>query len=58
MNAWWSFHSGQYAKEQTARQRVDYEAAETRAKAFRCGLWVDQAPIPPWEWRRGLKRAH
>ena len=46
--AWWY---RKYAKEQTAQQRVDYEAAETRAKAARRGLWADAEPVPPWEWR-------
>ncbi|MBU1235402.1 MAG: thermonuclease family protein [Gammaproteobacteria bacterium] len=46
--AWWY---RKYAKEQTPQQRVDYEAAETRAKAARRGLWADAEPVPPWEWR-------
>jgi len=25
---------------------------EARAKAERVGLWVDSAPVAPWEWRR------
>lgn len=41
-----------YAHELTAVDRVLYEAAETTAKEKRLGLWVDAAPIPPWDWRR------
>jgi endonuclease YncB( thermonuclease family) len=25
---------------------------QTEAKAARRGLWVDEEPVPPWEWRR------
>jgi endonuclease YncB( thermonuclease family) len=50
--AWWY---RKYAREQTAQQRADYEAAETRARAVRAGLWVDPAPVPPWEWRKGSR---
>jgi endonuclease YncB( thermonuclease family) len=46
--AWWY---RKYAKEQTAQQRFDYEAAETSAKAGRRGLWADAGAVPPWEWR-------
>jgi endonuclease YncB( thermonuclease family) len=27
-------------------------AVEAQAKAARRGLWADDAPVPPWEWRR------
>lgn len=46
--AWWY---RTYAKEQTAQQRADYEAAEAKARSSRVGLWVDSDPIPPWTWR-------
>ncbi len=47
--AWWY---RKYQREQTERQRVDYEAAESAAKAGRIGLWQDVEPAPPWEWRK------
>lgn len=46
--AWWY---RKYAKEQTAQQRVNYEAAEVRARAGKMGLWTDADPVPPWEFR-------
>ncbi len=46
--AWWY---KQYQKEQTAQQRVSYEAAEASARAGKVGLWQDTDPLPPWEWR-------
>lgn len=52
--AWWY---RKYAKEQTVRQQADYEAAEMAAKAARIGLWADDSPLPPWDWRhRGNPR--
>jgi endonuclease YncB( thermonuclease family) len=48
--AWWY---RRYANEQMPQQRTDYEAAEGRARATRSGLWADQQPMPPWEWRHG-----
>ena len=47
--AWWY---RKYQKEQTARQRTDYEAAENVAKAARIGLWRDTDPVAPWDWRK------
>ncbi len=46
--AWWY---RQYSKEQSPKDREDYEVAEFNAKARRIGLWVDTNPVPPWEWR-------
>ena len=46
--AWWY---RKYAREQTPQQRAAYEAAEDNARARRIGLWIDPAPVPPWDWR-------
>lgn len=51
--AWWY---RQYAKEQRPDDRKLYELAENEARADKRGLWMDNDPVPPWEWRRG-KRA-
>ncbi|MEJ7636801.1 MAG: thermonuclease family protein [Singulisphaera sp.] len=29
---------------------------ESEAKATRRGLWGQPNPVPPWEWRRGVRR--
>ena len=50
--AWWY---RQYAKEQTPDDRQLYEMAENEAKATKRGLWADNEPVPPWEWRRLMK---
>ena len=48
--AWWY---RQYAKEQTAQERADYEQAELMAKLHRYGLWDSKNSTPPWDWRHG-----
>jgi endonuclease YncB( thermonuclease family) len=32
------------------------EGLEKDARAAKKGLWADPQPVPPWEWRKGLKR--
>ena len=46
--AWWY---RQYAKEQTQRERLDYEHAESQARRHHDGFWSGPNPTPPWEWR-------
>lgn len=46
--AWWYRH---FAKEQPPNDRGRYEFAEHEARAKRAGLWRDDQPIAPWEWR-------
>ncbi|WP_366520987.1 thermonuclease family protein [uncultured Desulfovibrio sp.] len=29
--------------------------AQSRARAARRGLWADDAPVPPWQWRKMKK---
>lgn len=29
--------------------------AQAEARAARRGLWADNEPVPPWEWRRGKR---
>lgn len=47
--AWWY---RDYAREQAAQDRGQYEFAEQEARAKRVGLWGDKQPVAPWEWRR------
>lgn len=35
---------------------ADYEEIENQAAARKIGLWCDENPIPPWDWRRNRKR--
>ena len=50
--AWWY---RKYANDQPPSQRGEYASAEDHAAADRVGLWQDENPIPPWEWRRKRK---
>lgn len=45
--AWWERH----ANEQPESVRMAYEAAERNASTQKKGLWQDERPVPPWEWR-------
>lgn len=39
----------QYRQYNTSKELVD---AESDARKARSGLWVDKAPVPPWEFRK------
>jgi micrococcal nuclease len=43
----WCWWSRKYAPGDMVLEGLEHEAREARK-----GLWVDPAPIPPWEWRR------
>lgn len=47
--AWWYREE---RREQPLAEQGYYEYAEFDAHARRIGLWVDAAPLPPWEWRK------
>lgn len=47
--AWWY---RKYADEQSLVDQELYEEAETKARKGKVGLWIDQDPIPPWDWRK------
>jgi len=35
---------------------LDLEQLQSEAKAAKQGLWEDEEPIPPWEWRSGRRK--
>lgn len=47
--AWWY---REFAREQSAEDRGNYEHAEFEARAQLLGIWHDKRSVPPWEWRR------
>lgn len=49
--AWWY---KQYAKDQRAGDAERYRKAEDDARQQRLGLWRDEKPVPPWEWRKSI----
>jgi endonuclease YncB( thermonuclease family) len=48
--AWWF---SRYADEQSPEDRGRYRREEEDARLRKRGLLVDDAPVPPWEWRKG-----
>jgi endonuclease YncB( thermonuclease family) len=50
-----AWHYKQYQREQTPAQREQYGTAEETARAERVGLWADDDPMPPWEWRHNKR---
>ena len=46
-----AWHFKRYELEQSGDERAAYVAAEAIAKAARRGLWRDESPMPPWEFR-------
>ncbi|MEH6569183.1 MAG: thermonuclease family protein [Halioglobus sp.] len=46
--AWWYQH---FAKKQSSENRERYEAAQSKAKSSKLGLWADPEPEAPWDWR-------
>jgi len=50
--AWWY---RRYAHEQSPDDQGQYEFAEREARAKRVGLWQDNNPMPPWEFRRASR---
>ena len=51
--AWWY---RKYSREQSLGDQGRYEIAEAEARADRAGLWTDEEPMAPWEWRHGKNR--
>lgn len=47
--AWWY---RKYKGEQSLVDQGLYAAAEMKARGGRLGLWNDQEPIAPWDWRK------
>lgn len=51
-----AWHNKQYEPEQSPEDRARYAAAEAKAKTAKTGLWADEKPVPPWEWRAQRKK--
>ena len=47
--AWWYTR---YAPEQPLLRQMSYEAAARNAAAQRKGIWQDEDPVPPWDWKK------
>jgi endonuclease YncB( thermonuclease family) len=51
LSAGLAWHYKKYENEQLPIDRSRYAEAEGKAHSMRLGLWADQNPLPPWEWR-------
>lgn len=51
-----AWHYKAYARTQSGTDRQAYADAENAAKAAKRGLWHDDEPAPPWEWRHRYER--
>jgi endonuclease YncB( thermonuclease family) len=47
-----AWHYKYYQMEQSEVDRRLYSEAELEARAKQIGLWKDEEPMAPWEWRR------
>ena len=47
-----AWHYKLYEKEQSTDDRNEYSKAEALARESRKGLWQEEVPLPPWEFRR------
>lgn len=53
VNAGFAWHYATYAKKSQSRaQFKEYEEAQKLAQSNRSGLWQDNQPTPPWDWRK------
>lgn len=55
LNAGLAWHFKRFAHEQSPEERDSYASAENNARSARSGLWQDDQPIAPWEWRARRK---
>ena len=46
-----AWHYARFQREQLIADRGRYAEAELLARAERRGLWADESPIPPWDFR-------
>lgn len=51
LQAGFAWHYLKYEREQPKAEREAYALAEAEAHDARRGLWRDESPTPPWEWR-------
>ncbi len=52
VKAGFAWHYKKYQREQSTNDQRLYTNAENKARDERLGLWRENNPIPPWEYRR------
>lgn len=55
VKAGYAWHYKFFSKNQTTDDRKIYTDAENNARALKAGIWEDNNPIPPWNWRKQHK---
>lgn len=50
-----AWHYKQYQREQSPDDRLTYSEAEEQARNKKVGLWAEDNPMPPWDFRHRLK---
>jgi endonuclease YncB( thermonuclease family) len=45
------WHYKKYQNEQSLDDQLSYNSAEVSARANKVGLWSDNNPVPPWDFR-------
>jgi endonuclease YncB( thermonuclease family) len=53
-----AWHFKKYAKTQPAEEASRYARAEELARQSKKGLWIQDNPIPPWEFREQSKKSN
>lgn len=56
LRAGMAWHFKRYESEQGTEERAAYAQAENDARVARLGLWQENNPIPPWQWRALIGR--
>ena len=51
-----AWHYRRHAREQNRAERKIYEEAERAARVRKAGLWKDENPTPPWDYRKDNPR--
>lgn len=47
-----AWHYKKYQNEQSVSDRALYSETELKSKSLKLGLWSDDTPMPPWEFRK------
>lgn len=55
LDAGLAWHYKRFEQEQPVDERAAYARAEDSAHAARLGLWQDEHPIAPWDWRQQVR---
>lgn len=51
-----AWHNRPYQRSQSLKDRLAYASAQRQAQSEHLGLWRDDAPVPPWDYRRAQRQ--